>query len=137
MTSHHLTWHNHYSVGSAVLDEQHKTLFALCSRARELASVLDANVLRAELHEVIDRLSKYTELHFRTEEAFMQQAGYPKFEEHAAEHTQFLETTSNLAIATMYGSIAPNEICDAIERWINAHILGSDLDFARHAGVLA
>lgn len=45
-----------------------------------------AGTVKAKLFQLLEGLVEYTEVHFAYEERLMQQAGYPEFAAHKAQH---------------------------------------------------
>jgi len=83
-------WHDSYSVGIKVIDEQHKKLIALtnklfdsCMSGHERTKASSKFI--AVVHEVVD----YVGYHFSTEEKIMGRIKYPDYKIHKKEHANF------------------------------------------------
>jgi hemerythrin len=82
------SWRASYSVGEAALDEQHARLFSLIGR-------LDGEIRRADsCPDAVGRIAEladFAALHFRTEELYMREGGYPELAAHEREHAALLK----------------------------------------------
>ena len=77
-------WTTDFDTGIAVVDSQHKRLFALYNRLVEL--IESEQNTKAVISDLID----YTEYHFSCEEALMEQYNYPETAFHMDQHTTFI-----------------------------------------------
>ena len=82
-------WHNSYSVGIKLVDEQHmklidltNKLFQNCLESREQYT----KVFLDTIHDAVD----YIGYHFSTEELIMKRINYPDLVAHKKEHTEFV-----------------------------------------------
>src|SRR5271166_5081057 len=103
-------WNNRYSVQIGSIDAQHQTLFRL---AEELNSAMAAGRGKSALSPVLDRLVKYTMVHFADEERLMHLHDYPELAAHKAQHealtrqvkqfqAEFNAGTTALTVELMY-----------------------------------
>jgi len=68
------TWHERYATGIPMIDDQHKELFRAINELHD--SFQEARPLEV-IRPLMNFLLTYTISHFRTEESFMQEQGYP------------------------------------------------------------
>jgi len=126
-----MLWNEKYETGNTVVDEQHKEIFHLVQR------VIDANFesRHEKVNEILNFLAEYTVQHFLDEEKIMLESGYPNFNEHKKQHTDFLEKVTKL-IKTVSGSTDSIEnsivLNKVIVDWLSNHVLGSDMSIAEH-----
>jgi hemerythrin len=122
-----MMWHESYSVGVKILDQQHKGLMDLVNQLSDL----DPNVVsKGEIFSTLNALVKYAQMHFDTEELLMAKFKYPKLTEHQAEHTTF--TTDVFKLAEKLEKNDPNiqrKIVDFIKIWYVSHILKTDREY--------
>lgn len=124
-------WKDVLDIGFPRLDEQHKELFAISS---ELMDAIAEGKGEEELKATFDRLKAYTELHFREEEAYMKEIGFPDLEEHAAEHSLLLVRVNTLWRLIQSGEpISPKGVSLFISEWIAGHIMEKDARIGRFA----
>ena len=83
-------WHDSFSVGVKLVDEQHQKLIAFTNKL--FGSCMSGNertktdsIFLSVLHEVVD----YADYHFSTEEKIMQRINFPDYNMHKHEHVEF------------------------------------------------
>ncbi len=119
-----IKWTGKMTVGLPRIDDQHKQLITI-------ANVLIAAIAQGEgqdaLVDVFERLKEYTDFHFKDEEVYMRELGYPDIEAHAAEHALLYMRVQTLRrMIVNDGTITPQGISMFLSDWINTHILESD-----------
>ena len=120
----HMTeWTPALSTGVAQIDEQHKALFQWLAELNSAAS--DQRTLFGAY--AITRLKNYTRDHFAAEEALMKAAGYPKLEEHAAEHAAFRARLAELHLKSIGEDISTDTV-RFLTDWMVNHIRRTDMD---------
>lgn len=116
-------WKPEYSVGDEHLDDQHRGLI-------DLIDMLDDE---SRMAEVLDRLDRYVDEHFRDEEAMLERAGYPDLQAHKQQHRAFEEWLSVSRRAYREPDIS-SILCESIraylKSWLVNHIMVSDKDYA-------
>ena len=120
-------WKESYNLGIKEIDNQHRGLFDLITKLSDTKYFKhDEKYFFATLNTLV----KYAELHFGTEERYMNQAGYTKAEEHHQEHLKFLKEVMRLAEELEQKQ--PNmqkKILTFLHDWYLNHILGNDRDY--------
>jgi hemerythrin len=124
-----LEWKDSYNIGVKEIDNQHRGLFDLISK-----------LFTSRLYEpdgkyfflTLNKFMEYAQVHFSTEERYMQEAQYPKFAEHQREHELFIEQVSKLIqdVEKKEPDIE-NKTLDFLKEWYLAHILGTDRDLEK------
>ena len=130
-------WDDSYSVGVAVIDEQHKRLIALINDLYEAMKQGDSqNTWSSAAEEldamasVLDELVDYTSYHFSTEERYMREHAYPEYAGHKQAHGRFVERTQALKRDFDEGkAIRSMEIIEFLRDWWKEHILGVDKNY--------
>ncbi len=121
-----LEWKEDYSVGVREIDEQH---------ARLLQMINDLYVEIPEkdqkgCFEHLNRLIKYAELHFSTEERLMEQYGYEELESHSMEHDSFTMKVFDLNRKLEQGEgDVYSELVMFVKEWYISHVLGVDKNY--------
>jgi hemerythrin-like metal-binding protein len=82
-----VAWGDHLKVEHPHIDAQHEAIFGLVAEADDLWR---DNADLKDLRALVEKLSNVLEAHFRYEESVLAEAGYPKLEEHKAEHAVML-----------------------------------------------
>jgi hemerythrin-like metal-binding protein len=123
-----IDWDSSYSVGSLVLDQQHKTLVELIN---QLHTAMLRGAQRRDLERIFGDLVHYTDSHFRSEEGLMWQAGYPELEAHRKLHQAFIERAQQLHTQLREGKFTVSmELLRFLKTWLSEHILGTDQQYA-------
>jgi hemerythrin len=120
-------WSNAYSVGSALIDNQHKglvemtnALFRGCDRHDEAISFMRA----------IQSAVNYAKIHFATEEKFMQMTEYPDSAVHKAEHEAFVTEVLKQVKNFEEGNCTPLDFAFYLKNWLLNHIAISDKKYS-------
>ena len=121
-----IEWKDSYNIGIKEIDNQHRGLFDIISK-----------LFNSRLYEpdgkyfylTLNKFMEYAQVHFSTEERFMQKAQYEKFEEHRHEHELFIEQVLRLVrdVEKKEPDIE-NKTLHFLKDWYLAHILGTDRD---------
>ncbi|MBL8489311.1 MAG: hemerythrin family protein [Rhodocyclaceae bacterium] len=119
-----MEWTEALSTGNALLDEHHKEIFRWIS---ELEGAAAENRTLFGVY-VITRLNRYVREHFNAEEALMQAAGFPKLEEHKAEHEAFRHRLGEMHVQSIAREI-PKETVDFLNGWLRNHIARTDMEY--------
>ncbi|ERP31154.1 bacteriohemerythrin [Chitinivibrio alkaliphilus] len=130
-----IEWNSTYSVGVAVLDQQHQRIINVINTL--LTSSVD--VSSEEISDTLDTMTRYAEEHFSYEERLLAENNYPGIEEQKEEHRKFIHKTVQFCMKTMVhkGSV-PNEVRTYLTLWWNHHIRSSDMaykEFLNNRGI--
>ncbi len=119
-----LVWHDHYTCGNSLIDEQHYTLFKQSNQLLNLAlDESDDVALYQQLETVIDTIKQ----HFHDEEQILQAQHYSEFVTHHQLHQQLLEEAESLRQAVQQGKQATSQLLNYIaHEVIFKHILVAD-----------
>ncbi len=126
-----IVWTDKYSVGVPSVDEQHQRLIELMN---ELDEVIQKGRHFDEVVSVVDGLVGYTKKHFRDEERYMAEIGYPGIEEHKVSHTQLINEVNSF---TKELDHRDPEVMDRLlvflKSWLIGHIIGIDKKYGAYA----
>ena len=121
-------WKDSYSVGNPVLDAQHRSLLALCQRAR--ACLVDSSrESMAEAHDVLNELADYMRLHFQTEERFLRACNFPGLDQQIIEHRDFEESLTDFLVSVGCGAVDKPALAQFLDLLWSNHILGTDAGY--------
>jgi hemerythrin len=121
-------WNDAYSVNLTTIDAQHKRLFRL---AADLHRAMLAGAVKASLFQLLEDLVQYTVVHFAYEERLMQQAGYPEFAAHKAQHDYLAQRVREFQKDFEEGRIATGiTLLQFLKEWMQDHIMESDHKYA-------
>ena len=122
-----IEWTPTFSVGTAVLDEQHQGLIALIN---ELHATILRKGTQEELRRILKDLLAYTESHFKCEEALMRQACYPRSVAHHVQHQEFIRKIRELYAQSLGGKFTASiDLLGYLRGWLSEHILGADQQY--------
>lgn len=125
-----LKWDPSYSVGDATLDEQHMQLMGLCNR---MAASLDEPVPADEtFHDILDQLTAYAKVHFRTEEEILEACDYPRLATQREDHAEYERHVSEAVARAQRGALDERDLLSLLSSWWNDHILIADRDYKGH-----
>ncbi len=117
------------------LDEQHRTFFTLLAKLAtsvpDMYRPLDDEEADAVI-DVLNELRDYAMLHFRTEEGYMQEIGYPGLEKQKREHNRFITDVIRMEGELLNGTVMPAiKLHNFMHDWYRDHILTLDKPFGQ------
>lgn len=123
----HFEWKPAFSVGNALLDDQHKALIGLMQSYYTAHLNRDMPQARQELAQLLTQTVK----HFRTEEGLMKKAHYPDLSNHKKGHEEVLKTVEKLAQDYLQtcSNEAAGKLANFLKAWLTRHILGTDKQY--------
>ena len=122
-----LRWDQSYSVNVAILDLQHERLFHTVA---ELERALATEAPDTLIEEFIEKVVSHTIEHFATEEALMQEHGFPGLAAHCYEHSLLSQKLTQLNLSHMAGRPGiPAALLDFLQTWLREHILKIDKQY--------
>jgi hemerythrin-like metal-binding protein len=125
-----LVWKKRYEIGVEDIDEQHKNLFNLL---RNLQASLSRGSEDQVLGNTLKALVKYTQVHFRDEEALMERIEFPDYENHKQLHKRFIADIRKILIDLKNGRpITAIHLINFIKKWLVTHILAEDAKIGHH-----
>lgn len=129
-----------YMTGVSFVDEEHRQLFAIIDQANTLArnQRIQENIDQYdEIIDILHNLREYTEKHFRHEEEYMQEIGYPQLSVQQKAHKAFINKMANVDYNELEFMDDQQEfLLDLIEYllyWLSSHIMNLDKEMGRWA----
>lgn len=119
-------WKKEYELGIQVIDEQHKKLVEL---AGDLYDALtgDPDKYKLNLESILKAFGDYTNYHFSTEEALIEEGGYPGLAAHKLAHQNFIMELNNQARRLSTASIDDGlRFYEYVLSWLLTHIAKAD-----------
>ena len=122
-----LRWDQSYSVNVAELDLQHERLFRTVAELERAVAMGSAGSV---INGILDKVVSYTIEHFATEEALMQEHGFPDLAAHCHEHNLLSQNLTQFNLSSMAGRPGvPAALLDFLQTWLREHILKSDKQY--------
>ncbi|MBI4958191.1 MAG: hemerythrin family protein [Desulfovibrio sp.] len=120
-------WRNRYEIGIPLIDVQHKNIFRLLSELNESVHEEDRDRVERLFQDILRNVGE----HFRTEEVFMSQMGFPGLEDHAREHIKALEDLQDLHSRFKDGTTSLAMLVGTyLGGWLRHHISEGDQAYA-------
>lgn len=120
-----------YTLDIAEMDDQHQRLVALMN---QLAKRDESGASKEELLTLLQQLGNFTVQHFREEEAYMLQMGYPQLDTHKKIHRELVGKLREHVQEFQSGSgRLGQQLLGFLKFWLSAHIKGIDRQYAQHA----
>lgn len=123
-----LTWNESFSVNVAEIDQQHKKLIDMVN---DLNDAMKQGKGKEVLGKILNSMVSYTVSHFRTEEKYFDQFGYPEADDHKKEHAAFIEKVTDFKgkfeSRNLFLTI---EVMDFLSGWLKTHIMGTDRKYS-------
>lgn len=118
--------------GNDMIDSQHKELIA---KINDLLKACESNEGKEAAAQMMSYLSDYVNFHFREEEKFQEEIGYPGIKEHKEKHAEFKETVAFLSDTIAHGP-ASADLSALVQKkvidWLYTHIKGFDRSVAEY-----
>ncbi len=122
-----IDWNPSFSVGVALLDEQHKQIISMINL---LFSDSEATVRSETISELLTRMTKYANDHFKTEEGLLEKNGYPQLFAHKEVHKTYRLKVLALCQETMdHKASVPEGLLQYLMEWWVNHILKTDMKY--------
>jgi len=119
-----IKWDDNLSVNVAEIDGQHRGLIAMIN---ELHDAMKTGKGRDIMEKIVNSLVVYAALHFRTEEKYFVEFGYPDTENHKMEHAAFVDKVSNFKDELEDRKLSLTiDMMDFLGDWLQHHIMGTD-----------
>jgi len=116
-------WGKKYSVGSILIDAEHRMLFLLC---RKLDFAIKNDHSEVALRTIIRELKAFTEFHFLSEENLMHEVGYPDVFEHSQIHSRLLRGLEDMTETIVKHQTSEFSMLEFLHVWLLNHIATFD-----------
>lgn len=119
-------WTDDFKIGISAIDSQH-------ARIVEYLNALDTVLVskdRENIEHVLEELIDYTRTHFVFEEDVLEQADFPSIAEHRQGHARFIKDITEFQHRASAGENIADELLTMLQRWLVAHILSDDIEYA-------
>lgn len=124
-----ITWDDSFSVRVAEIDQQHQKLVALIN---DLNDGMRQGKGKEALAKIITGLLGYTVTHFKAEEKYFDQYGYPDKDQHKKEHGDFVQKVTDFKMGFEAGKLGLSiEVMDFLGNWLKKHIKGTDQKYSQ------
>jgi hemerythrin len=127
---HYAKWNEALETGDDVVDDQHRSLYALVNDLNA-DTLLGKNPALTEVE--LERILRYATEHFATEESLMERSAYPRTAEHRAIHHEFAEAATGMVAAHLEGhGPTLQDLAEFMQSWLDSHIRDEDHPLIEH-----
>lgn len=120
-------WQQSMSVGVDRFDEEHKQLVGFLN---DLNQALTVRSTQKTMEDILNRLVKYTVIHFNHEEEYMKLYDYPDYATHKKEHLNLTTQVQDFSLRLSQGKSSFSlELMIFLKDWLTNHILGTDMKY--------
>jgi hemerythrin len=124
-----VAWDDRFSVNFETIDNQHKGLIGIindlvrgCDKGKAIKDIIFIKTLRKAV--------EYAQIHFATEEKYLEQVSYPDFEVHKKEHDAFVSEVVKQLKAFEENQNDPAVLVEFLKNWLLNHIAVMDKKYA-------
>lgn len=122
-----IVWDEGFSVGVSEMDRQHRRIIDLIN---SLIEKQDIEVDSEIISDILAKMLEYAHEHFRREEQYMLESGYPDYSRQREEHNEFRKRTPSFSIDVIRGKATiPKDILIYLKEWWVNHILNADMKY--------
>lgn len=122
-----ISWNEGLSVGVKKFDEEHQELVGYVNR---LNDALKLGGAQKAMIDILRGLVRYTDIHFKHEEYYMQLHDYPAFIIHKKEHDELRDQVQDFIDRLNTGTaVFSLELMSFLKDWLTNHIKGSDMAY--------
>lgn len=122
-----LAWSEDYLTGFAEIDRQHQKLFSFVQRLIDAFNEKESKEVELP---IIEEMMNYVREHFTCEEHYMETYGYKNFNEHKAQHEEFiLKTFSFINDFIAERKNMSQQMIEYLANWIKSHIMITDMKY--------
>ncbi len=119
-----IKWDDSLSVRVTEIDKQHQKLIELIN---DLSDAMRQGKGKDILDKIISSLMGYAEAHFKLEEKYFDQFGYPETSSHQKEHLYFKQKVSEFKNKFDNGTLALSvDVMTFLSSWLQNHIKNVD-----------
>lgn len=119
-----IEWRPEYAVGNAAVDHEHRELIALINDVH--AGIRD-NASQDDVATGLGEIYAQIAAHFALEEKIMQDARYPQFGPHKADHEILLDELSEIIDGVeLEGAYDEHELSSVLDLWFSEHFRTHD-----------
>jgi len=131
-----IQWDKSFSVDAPMIDAQHMKWIAIINNLHDslLGKVPASN---KSTGDILDEMIDYTHFHFSSEEAYIQEIGYPGFDSHVKLHSQFNQQLLDVREMIRGGDLLLfAEEMEVLMYWLKNHILHEDMKYSDYKKLL-
>ena len=119
-----IQWRQEYSVGNAVIDNEHEHLIA---QINNLYEELDKPMDLLAIETMLDNIQADISAHFALEELLMLEAGYAEYKSHKEDHDKLLDQINDMIFSFTENPETGRELLmEKLSDWFGHHFTSFD-----------
>lgn len=123
-----IQWDSSLSVNIGEIDRQHQQLVKMIN---DLNDAMRQGKGKEILGKILNGLIGYTGSHFKTEETYFDQFGYPDTDTHKKEHAAFVQKVADFKEKYNAGTLGLSlDLMDFLSNWLTRHIKSVDKKYS-------
>lgn len=127
-----IDWDESFSMNHAEIDEQHKKWIEIYNRLDRIMDKGDLEAIRDATADTLESMLDYARFHFKFEEKYMHDIGYPGIAAHARVHKDFDNLVYKSYRDVAEGTPVLNtRLLKTIKSWLLNHILVEDKKYCQ------
>ena len=125
-----LLWDESLRINIEEIDIQHENLFNIINKLHDSLNSPDGD---EEPRPVLNSLLEFIMLHYATEEQWMKKFKYPGYEDHKAQHQEYVSKIKEFVRTYKTGktTLPAKDILLSLAGWHSKHIIDYDKKFGR------
>lgn len=132
-----MLWKDRYNLGVAAIDKQHQELFKRVSDFLEVLRSSNTWEERVDkVNETLNFMKDYVVTHFRDEEAYQLEIGYPEYDSHKQIHMDMVKYVAQFAKEYEqkgYDEKLIQQFAGKLLAWLIHHVAAEDQKIAVYA----
>ncbi|WP_346356283.1 hemerythrin family protein [Azotosporobacter soli] len=127
-------WRDEYKIDIAEIDREHQALFdgiAALVTCLLLQRIKEPDGERRQL--LLDEITLQLKTHFRNEETWMKEAGYPEYEQHRQEHKRLMDEGQRIIREKIAAGESVSDLLVCLTCWMDEHVVEYDKELGRYA----
>lgn len=133
-----ISWDKNLRTGIDEIDDQHKNIVKVVN---ELCCSVRGNKSKEKIKKILEELDFFVNIHFKTEENYMEKYNYENISDHKEAHRYFIKTYEQIRYSYFYvdsKNLPKDEIintyalhlCLVLSDWIKLHFPTLDKEFS-------
>jgi len=123
-----IVWKPEYNLGIPIIDEQHRGIVTIIN---SLSFGMQYDRIKTTLKPTVDMMESYAQIHFQTEEIFLELMDYPLIEEHKQSHQELTSKLNSVGISSLLNR-DPYQLMDFLKKWWIDHICTKDFEYRNY-----
>ena len=126
-----IVWRKEYSVGSALMDQQHQVLIGYINQMVDCYADIGSLSSQQRILKILPEFHQYVATHFKDEEMLLSEIGYPDLGAHLVVHERYGDRVASYYQSTM-DEAQVRSLVQLLMNWWNQHVLVEDMAYKEY-----